>query len=129
MVDLLAVRNVGRNDRAPRRCLVAAVAAAETDQRDPNRPGAGSRQSVVDGIGSGSMAQALWAYFSRISVTGPSLTSSTSIMAPNSPVATVIPLPAPRSLSKATKCSYRGMAASGGAAPIKEGRRPFDASP
>src|SRR5438132_1353928 len=44
-------------------------------------------------------------HFSRISVTGPSFTSSTSIIAPNSPVATCTPLPAPRSRMSATKRS------------------------
>src|SRR5207247_10117088 len=44
-------------------------------------------------------------HFSRISVTGPSFTSSTSIIAPNSPVATCTPLPAPRPRHNATKRS------------------------
>src|SRR5207247_4948363 len=44
-------------------------------------------------------------HFSRIRVTGPSFTSSTSIIAPNSPVATCTPLPAPRSRKSATKRS------------------------
>src|SRR6266699_747686 len=68
-------------------------------------------------------------HFSRISVTGPSFTSSTSIIAPNSPVATCTPLPAPRSLRRATNCSYNGTASSGGAASMKLGRRPFCTSP
>src|SRR5882724_5489923 len=68
-------------------------------------------------------------HFSRIRVTGPSFTSSTSIIAPNSPVATCTPLPAPRSLMSATNRSYSGMASSGGAASTKLGRRPFFTSP
>src|SRR5207248_596922 len=68
-------------------------------------------------------------HFSRIRVTGPSFTSSTSIMAPNSPVATCTPLPAPRSFRSATNRSYSGTASSGGAASMKLGRRPFCTSP
>src|SRR5256885_3725072 len=68
-------------------------------------------------------------HFSRINVTGPSFTSSTSIIAPNSPVATCTPLPAPRSRISATNRSYSGMASSGAAASTKLGRRPFVASP
>src|SRR6266550_513096 len=68
-------------------------------------------------------------HFSRIRVTGPSFTSSTSIIAPNSPVSTRVPVPAPRSLSRATNRSYSGTASSGGAASTKLGRRPFFASP
>src|SRR6266571_3341945 len=66
---------------------------------------------------------------SRISVTGPLFTSSTSIIAPNSPVSTRVPLAAPRSLSSATNRSYSGIATSGGAASTKLGRRPFCTSP
>src|SRR5438552_1004112 len=68
-------------------------------------------------------------HFSRIRVTGPSFTSSTPIMAPNSPVATCTPLPAPRSFRSATNRSYSGTASSGGAASMKLGRRPFCTSP
>src|SRR5437762_2895929 len=50
-------------------------------------------------------------------------------MAPNSPVSTRVPLPAPRSLSSATNRSYKGIATSGGAASMKLGRRPLLASP
>src|SRR2546426_2135309 len=67
------------------------------------------------------------AHFSRISVTGPSFTSSTSIIAPNSPVSTFVP--PPRSRNRATNRSYRGMATAGGAAPTKLGRRPLWVSP
>src|SRR5438034_11684248 len=66
---------------------------------------------------------------SSTSVTGPSFTSSTSIIAPNSPVSTCTLLPAPRSLSNATNRSYSGIAMSGGAASTKLGRRPFCTSP
>src|SRR5882762_6677568 len=66
---------------------------------------------------------------SRIRVTGPSFTRSTSIMAPNAPVSTRTPLPAPRSRSSATNRSYSGTASSGGAASTKLGRRPFFTSP
>src|SRR6266576_656206 len=68
-------------------------------------------------------------HFSRIRVTGPSFTSSTSIIAPNSPVSTRVPLPAPRSLRRETNRSYNGTASSGGAASMKLGRRPFCTSP
>src|SRR2546430_7211896 len=68
-------------------------------------------------------------HLSRIKVTGPSFTSSTSIMAPNSPVSTRVPVPAPRSRSSATNRSYSGIATSGGAASMKLGRRPLPASP
>src|SRR5690242_13067189 len=68
-------------------------------------------------------------HFSRISVTGPSFTNSTSIIAPNSPVSTFVPLPAPRSRSNATNRSYSGVAISGAAASTKLGRRPFCTSP
>src|SRR5438094_8105104 len=68
-------------------------------------------------------------HFSRIRVTGPSFTSSTSIIAPNSPVATCTPLAAPRSLISATNRSYSGTASSGGAASMKLGRRPLVTSP
>src|SRR2546426_819793 len=66
---------------------------------------------------------------SSTSVTGPSFTSSTSIIAPNSPVSTCTRLPAPRSLSNATNRSYSGIAISGDAASTKLGRRPFCTSP
>ncbi len=58
-------------------------------------------------------------------VTGPSLTSSTSISAPNEPVATVTP--ASRNL--ATKRSNSGSAASAGSARSKLGRRPLRIDP
>src|SRR5207237_618371 len=77
-----------RAERQPQQLeqLAAALGAAGED-KNPAREGGGHR--------------------SRISVTGPSFTSSTSIMAPNSPVSTRVPLPAPRSLSSATNRSYR----------------------
>src|SRR5881394_822325 len=50
-------------------------------------------------------------------------------MAPNSPVSTRVPVPAPRSRSSATNRSYKGIATSGGAASMKLGRRPLPASP
>ena len=53
-----------------------------------------------------------------IIVTGPALTSSRSIVAPNSPVST---RPGARSFRRATNRSYRGTATSGGAAPTKLG--------
>ena len=62
---------------------------------------------------------------STIRVTGPSLVSSTAIMAPNEPVATV----APRVRSSATRSSIRAAAWSGAAAPKNEGRRPRLMSP
>src|SRR5204863_2783270 len=69
------------------------------------------------------------AHFSSNSVTGPSFTSSTSIIAPNSPVSMTVPLPAPRSFRSATNRSYKGIATSGGAASMKLGRRPLLESP
>src|SRR5207245_2019357 len=63
------------------------------------------------------------AHRSRVSVTGPSFTSSTPIIAPNSPVSTR--LPPLRSRSSATNRWYSGIAASGGAAFTKLGRRPL----
>ena len=68
------------------------------------------RHGYVDGHGS-----------SMMKVTGPSLASSTSIMAPNSPVATGIPW----CFSSWTKRSIMARACSGGAARVKLGRRPF----
>src|SRR5262249_56641547 len=62
---------------------------------------------------------------SRINVTGPSLTNSTCIMAPNRPVA----VGTPWARTASTNASYSGTAISGGAAPMKLGRRPFWASP
>ena len=59
-----------------------------------------------------------------ISVTGPSFTRSTSIMAPNDPVATGI---APWR-SSSTKRWYNCSASSGSAALTKEGRRPLRTS-
>src|SRR5438105_9903804 len=104
--------HVGR-DRAERQPQhleqLAAARGAAGEDNNPAREGGGHR--------------------SRISVTGPSFTSSTSIMAPNSPVSTRVPLPAPRSLSSATNRSYKGIATSGGAASMKLGRRPLLASP
>ena len=57
---------------------------------------------------------------STISVTGPSLTSSTSIVAPNTPRW------AP---SRSQTFPQSGSASSGGAAPVKLGRLPFFVSP
>jgi hypothetical protein len=64
-------------------------------------------------------------YRSSHNVTGPSFTRSTSIIAPNSPVSTGVP-PA---RSNVMNRSYNGMACSGRAASMNDGRRPFDASP
>ncbi len=64
-------------------------------------------------------------HFSSHSVTGPSLTRSTSIMAPNSPVSTGVPV----SRRRATNRSYSGIAVSGRAASMNDGRRPREASP
>src|SRR5205085_573270 len=58
---------------------------------------------------------------SRISVTGPSFTSSTCIMAPKRPVATG----RPSARSASTNASYSGTATAGAAAPTKLGRRPL----
>jgi acetyl esterase/lipase len=55
------------------------------------------------------------------SVTGPSLWISTCIMAPNSPVSTRSPLPR----SWVTNRSYNGIATSGRAASMNDGRRPL----
>src|SRR4051794_24458659 len=57
---------------------------------------------------------------SRTSVTGPSLTSSTSMCSPNAP---------PCAPSRARNCSYSGSASSGRAAPTNDGRLPLRASP
>src|SRR5213082_257592 len=104
--------HVGR-DRAERQPQhleqLAASRRAAGEDNNPAREGGGHR--------------------SRISVTGPSFTSSTSIMAPNSPVSTRVPLPAPRSRKSATNRSYSGIATSGGPASMKLGRRPLPASP
>ena len=62
---------------------------------------------------------AFYASVSKIMVTGPSFSEVTSISAPNSPCSTV----KPRSRHRAMKASYRGMAFSGLAAPVKPGRR------
>src|SRR5690606_10033306 len=62
---------------------------------------------------------------SRMSVTGPSLTSDTSICAPNSPVSTC----RPRARSAAARSSYNARARPGGAAPMNDGRRPRLVSP
>lgn len=61
---------------------------------------------------------------SSTTVTGPSLTSSSSIFAPNTPVFTA----EPRARNSAQKRSLRGSASSGGAAPAKLGRFPFAVS-
>src|SRR5690606_20422512 len=61
---------------------------------------------------------------SRIRVTGPSLTSSTAMCAPNRPVATSTP----RSRSRATTASTSGSATGPGAAPFHDGRRPLRVS-
>src|SRR5207249_4131116 len=45
------------------------------------------------------------AHFSRTRVTGPSFTSSTSIIAPNSPVSTRVPPPAPRPPPRSLRCT------------------------
>src|SRR5213075_1994348 len=66
-----------------------------------------------------------FAHRSSQSVTGPSFTSSTSIIAPNSPVS----VGTPRARIFATNSSYSGMACSGRAASMKLGRRPFSALP
>lgn len=62
---------------------------------------------------------------STTSVTGPSLATSTSMSAPNSPVWTAMP----RARTAAMKRSMRGMATGGGAASVNDGRRPLRASP
>src|SRR5262249_6160105 len=59
--------------------------------------------------------------FPTISVTGPSLPSSTLIPAPNCPAATGTP----SARIALRNESYIGMACSGRAAPMKLGRRPF----
>jgi hypothetical protein len=62
---------------------------------------------------------------SAISVTGPSLTSSTSMWARNLPVSTR----QPRRRSASTSASTSGAATSGGAARSKDGRRPRASEP
>src|SRR5205823_11299496 len=62
---------------------------------------------------------------SRRRVTGPSLTSSTCIMAPKRPVA----VGTPWARTAVTNASYSGTAISGGAASTKLGRRPLRQSP
>ena len=57
---------------------------------------------------------------SKTKVTGPSLTSSTSIWAPKRPLATSKPNPRSSSIKPSTNWAATG----GGAAPSKEGRRP-----
>ena len=64
-------------------------------------------------------SDASYASVSKIMVTGPSFSEVTSISAPNSPCSTV----KPRSRHRAIKASYRGIARSGLAAPVKPGRR------
>src|SRR5262245_50465086 len=61
---------------------------------------------------------------SRTIVTGPSLTSSTSIRAPKRPVST----PTPRSRRDSTKRATSASATAGGAARVKLGRLPFRVS-
>src|SRR5690606_8487756 len=61
---------------------------------------------------------------SSVIVNGPSLTSSTRIIAPNRPVATV----APRLRSAVQNASTRGSATCPGAAADQDGRRPFTVS-
>ena len=61
---------------------------------------------------------------SRRIVTGPSLTSSTSMWAPNRPVCTSTP----RARRAATTCSTTGSATGPGAAAFHEGRRPLRVS-
>ena len=61
----------------------------------------------------------------RMIVTGPSLTSSTSIADPNRPVATELPSAARLS----QKWLYSGSAVSGRTASENSGRLPFDVSP
>src|SRR2546425_9506134 len=92
--------------------------AEHREQLPPPRAAAREDQAVVP---------AGRAHFSRISVTGPSFTSSTSIIAPNSPVSTFVP--PPRSRNRATNRSYSGTASAGGAASTKLGRRPLWGSP
>lgn len=65
------------------------------------------------------------AHASRTSVTGPSLTSSTSMCSRNAPVWTR----APSDVSASAKASTRSSATSGAAALIHEGRRPRLVSP
>jgi len=62
---------------------------------------------------------------STIKVTGPSLTSSTSIIAPKIPSCTRIP----RRRTAATKSLYRATATSGAAEPVNDGRFPLRQSP
>jgi hypothetical protein len=62
--------------------------------------------------------------YSSTIVTGPSFTSSTCIRAPKTPVSTGTPRPP----SAAAKCSYRGSATSGRAAPENDGRFPLAVS-
>src|SRR5262245_52273125 len=62
---------------------------------------------------------------SRIRVTGPSLTSSTCIIAPKRPVATGTPW----ARTASQNASYIGIASGGAAASMKLGRRPFRQSP
>lgn len=66
----------------------------------------------------------VWGYASSRIVMGPSLTSSTSMCAPKTPVPTV----SPRSRSAATTDSTSGSATGPGAAPFHDGRRPFRTS-
>src|SRR5207244_13231635 len=63
-------------------------------------------------------------HVSSTTVTGPSFTSSTSILAPKTPFSTGTPCPR----NSAQKRSYRGSASSGGAASAKLGRFPFAVS-
>ena len=62
---------------------------------------------------------------SSISVTGPSLVSSTAMLAPKEPVATV----APKRRSSVTSSSISRAASSGAAAATNDGRRPLRVSP
>ena len=69
--------------------------------------------------------RSLDSYLSRTIVTGPSLTSDTSIIAPKRPVSTG---GTPVARSRSQKWSKRRVASSGGAAPTKLGRFPLRVS-
>lgn len=71
------------------------------------------------------LPQGVGSYTSRTKVTGPSLTSSTSIRAPNRPVATASPC----ARMAATSDSTNGSASCDAAAPSKDGRRPRASEP
>ena len=85
------------------------------------------RTMLREGPRTRSVVPAAWpeAHTSSSSVTGPSLTSSTSMGARTRPVATVAPI---ATSSRAT-ASTSGSACSGRAASIQDGRLPLDVSP